>query len=275
MVAAKAVSVVDAGFPALKFDPFSPAHLHMGLRDRNRALDTVATVRKAICRDVELLIEAHGRFDVHTAILIARALEPYLPFWLEEPIGPESIPALAAVRRQSPVPIAAGERTYDQFQAEDLLCHDAVDVLQPDICHVGGIGEFRAIALAAHGHMRPVAPHSVNGPVGNAMTLHAMASLPNVAILETCSVDAPWWHEITTEDARIVDGEMLVPEGPGLGLELNETALEKHPPGEFGFHHHSRAGYRSRGAGAVPWYTLQRRVEQEEGARIPSDGATK
>jgi len=258
VVAAKARSIVDAGFSALKFDPFFPTHLHMHIRERNRSLKMIGAVREAIGPDVELLIEGHGRFDVQTAILIARELVPYHPFWLEEPVGPESITALADVRRHSPIRIAAGERAYDQHQAEDLLRLDAVDVLQPDICHVGGIGELRAIAMAAHGHMRAVAPHNVNGPVGNAMTLHAAASLPNATILETCSVDAPWRPEITTEDVTIVDGHMAVSDKPGLGIELNEAALAKYPPKEFGFHHYSRAGYGMRPKGAVPWYTMEK-----------------
>lgn len=261
-VAAKAAGIVEAGFSALKFDPFFPAHLHMNAKDRKDAIAMVAAVREAIGDDVELLIEGHGRFDVQTAILIARTLEPHRPFWFEEPVGPESISALADVRRHSPVPIAAGERTYDQFQAEDLLRYEAVDVLQPDICHVGGIGELRAIAMAAHGHLRAVAPHNVNGPVGNAMTLHAAASLPNVTILETCSVDAPWRKCITTEDVHIVDGRMKIPNSPGLGLELNEDVLAKYPPREFGFHHYSRVGYGMRSPDAVPWYTLTKSEEE-------------
>ena len=258
-VAAAAAGIVKSGFSALKFDPFFPAYLHISIRDRNAAIDMVEAVRDSIGDDIELLVEGHGRFDVHAAIMIARQLEPYRPFWLEEPIGPESISALSDVRRHSPVPIAAGERTYDRFQAQDLLRYEAVDVLQPDVCHVGGIGELRAIALAAHGHFRSVAPHNVNGPVGNAMTLHAAATLPNATILETCAVDAPWRHEITTEDARIVDGEMLIPTAPGLGLELNEDALAKYPPKEFGCHHYSRVGQGMRSPGAVPWYTMTKR----------------
>lgn len=266
IVAAKAASVVASGFPAIKFDPFFNAHLQMGIGDRNRALRIVEEVRKAVGPDKELLIEGHGRFDVHTAVLIARALAPLRPLWLEEPVGPESISALADVRRLSPVPIAAGERIYDQFQAQELLRKDAVDVVQPDICHVGGIGELRAIAMTAHNHLRPIAPHNVNGPIGNAMTLHAAASLPNVTILETCWVDAPWRQEVTTENVRIVDGEMLVPDVPGLGLELNDRVLERFPPREFPAHHYARAGYGTRRGDAIPWYTVQDGSGLKEGS---------
>mgnify|MGYP003340801145 CR=1 FL=1 len=255
-IAERAARIVASGFPALKFDPFFPADLHMDAAARRKALDIVAAVRQAIGEDTDLLIEGHGRFDVHTAIMIANLLEPFRPYWFEEPVGPESISALADVRRRSRVPIAAGERVYDLFHAQDLLRAEAVDVLQPDVCHIGGIGELHRIGLIAHAHMRPLAPHNVNGPVGNAMTLHAAAALPNAHILETCSVDAPWRPEITTEKCEIVDGEMLVPSRPGLGIELCEAALEKYPPRDFAFHHFSKAGYRTRRAGAVPWYTM-------------------
>ncbi len=90
------------------------------------------------------------------------------------------------------------------------------------------------------------------------MTLHAAASLPNVTILETCSVDAPWRREITTEDVKIVDGEMPIPTTPGLGLELNEDALAKYPPKEFGFCRNSRVGHGMRCSDAVPWYAMSK-----------------
>ncbi len=255
-IAARAGEIVASGFRAVKFDPFFPADLHMLARDRQKAIEMLRSVREAIGPDNDLLVEGHGRFDVHTAIMIAHEMAPTRPYWFEEPIAPESINALADVRRHSPVPIATGERTYDLFHVADLLRQDAVDVLQPDICHIGGIGELMRMALTAHAYLRPVAPHNVNGPVGNAMTLHAAAALPNVNILETCSVDAPWRQEVTSESVEIVDGQMLVPDRPGLGIELNETALSLYPAKHFGFHHYAPPQGRVRSPGAVPWYRM-------------------
>ncbi len=258
VVSDKAARMVDAGFRAVKFDPFFPAHLHMSAAARAQAVGMVAAVREAVGPEVEVLVEGHGRFDIQHATMIATALEPLAPYWFEEPVLPECLDALADLRRRTRIPIAAGERIYDVFRVADLLRRDAVDVLQPDICHVGGLGVLRQMALLAHSHGRAVAPHNVNGPVGNAMTLHVAATLPNVNILETCSVDAPWRCEITTEDVWITDGRMRVPNKPGLGLELNEAVLDRFPPREIGMHHYAPSGHRPRASGAVPWYHMSR-----------------
>jgi hypothetical protein len=183
------------------------------------------------------MIEGHGRFNVPTSITIARDIERYDPFWFEEPVPPESIDALAAVRRKSPVPIAAGERYYETSRFYELIQKDAVDNLQPDVSHVGGPTEARRIAAIAHSQFMPIAPHNPLGPVANAMTLQVAASIPNFAVLETLMTDVPWRSEIAIENV-VVNGMMQIPTAPGLGVDLDEEACRAHPYKPYDLRHY-------------------------------------
>ncbi|TNC51633.1 mandelate racemase/muconate lactonizing enzyme family protein [Rubellimicrobium rubrum] len=227
--AANARSAVAMGYRALKWDPFEAADLSMSPAQRRRTIDIVAAVRDAVGPDIDLMLDVHGRLDVPTAIAMCRALEPYGLRWIEEPTPPESIDALAEVRRASPVPIAAGERFFEPARFVEALAKNAVDVLQPDVSHVGGLGETKRIAHLAHAHLIPVAPHNPVGPVMNAMTLHTAVAIPNMSIFETVSIDVPWRRELVRETLVFEDGALLAPTAPGLGVELVEDAFERFP----------------------------------------------
>ena len=227
--ARSARAAVAMGYRALKWDPFEAADLTMTAAQRRRSVDVVAAVREAVGPDVDLMLDVHGRFDVPSAIAMCRAMEPYALRWIEEPTPPESIDALLAVRRASPVPIAAGERFFETARFVEALARGAVDVLQPDVSHVGGLGETKRIAHMAHAHLIPVAPHNPVGPVMNAMTLHAAVAIPNMSIFETVSVDVPWRRELVRETLVFEDGALLAPTAPGLGVELVEEAFARFP----------------------------------------------
>lgn len=227
--AEKAAAAVALGFKALKWDPFGSAYLTIDRAERNRTIAKVHAVREAVGADVELMIEVHGRFNVPTAISLAQELAPFRPYWLEEPIPPESIAALADVRAKSPIPIAAGERYYEPARFAELIEARAADYLQPDISHVGGLLEAKRIAAMAHTRYLPVCPHNPIGPVANAMTLQLGASIPNFGWLEMMMSDVPWRGEIVAEDLVFQDGCMLIPDRPGLGIELREDECLKHP----------------------------------------------
>ncbi|HEY6430393.1 MAG TPA: mandelate racemase/muconate lactonizing enzyme family protein [Acetobacteraceae bacterium] len=227
--ARKATEAVRMGFQALKWDPFGAAYLEMDRPARNRTIEIVEAVRAAVGPDIDLMIEVHGRLNVPTAIAMARALAKFEPRWFEEPVPPESIDALADVRANSPIPIATGERYYEPERFMELIQKRAVDILQPDVSHVGGILEAQKIAAMAHARFLPVAPHNPTGPVVNAMTLQLAATIPNFCILETIAVDVPWRKEIVTESLVFSNSEIRIPDQPGLGLELNEEACLRHP----------------------------------------------
>ncbi|RUT28596.1 mandelate racemase/muconate lactonizing enzyme family protein [Arsenicitalea aurantiaca] len=227
--AENARKAVALGYKALKWDPFDVADLEMDRAQRRQTIDIVAAVRDAVGPDIDLMLDVHGRLNVPTAIAMCKALEPYDLRWIEEPTPPESIDALADVRAQSPVPIASGERWFEPGRFLEALQKKAVDILQPDVSHAGGLGETKRIAHMAHLHMIPVAPHNPVGPVMNAMTLHTAVAIPNFSVFETVSVDVPWRKELVRETLQFEDGALLAPTAPGLGVELIEEACAKYP----------------------------------------------
>jgi galactonate dehydratase len=257
--ARKAEAALHLGFKALKWDPFGTAYLTMTRQERSRAVAIVAAVRDAVGKDIDLMIEGHGRLNVPTAVAMADELAPFRPYWFEEPIPPESIDALADVRTRSPIPIAAGERYYEPERFRELMDHGAVDFVQPDVCHVGGIGEMRKIAALAHMRFLPVAPHNPMGPIGNAMTLHVAASIPNFEMLETMASDVPWRSEVVKEDLVLVDGQMLIPERPGLGIDIDEEACARHPHRAYPLRHYIGTLTDIRPVSATPFF----RIEQQ------------
>ena len=227
--AENARKAVAMGYRALKWDPFDVADLEMDRKQRRQTIDIVAAVRDAVGPDVDLMLDVHGRLNVPTAIAMCRELAPYNLRWIEEPTPPESIDALVDVREKSPVPIAAGERWFEPGKFLEALNKKAVDILQPDVSHAGGMGETKRISHMAHHHLIPVAPHNPVGPVMNAMTLHMSVAIPNFSIFETVSVDVPWRKELVKETLQFENGAILAPTAPGLGVELIEEACERYP----------------------------------------------
>jgi galactonate dehydratase len=227
--AAKARAGVAMGYKALKWDPFDVADLEMDRKQRRQTIEIVEAVRDAVGPDINLMLDVHGRLNVPTAIAMCKALAPFDLTWIEEPTPPESIDALADVRAHSPVPIAAGERFYEPGKFLEALSKKAVDILQPDVSHAGGMGETKRISHMAHSHLIPVAPHNPVGPVMNAMTLHMSVAIPNFSVFETVSVDVPWRRELVRETLQFRDGTILAPTAPGLGVELIEEACARFP----------------------------------------------
>ncbi len=255
--AAKARAITAEGWRALKWDPFGTAYLRLERPERNRSLGIIDAVRDAVGPDVELMIEGHGRFDVPTAIGLAQEMTPFRPYWFEEPLPPESLAALADVRAKSPVAIATGERYYEVARFMELMDLNAADYLQPDVSHVGGLGEARRIAAAAHARYLPICPHNPLGPIANAMTLHLAASTPNFAWLETMVSDVPWRSHVVRESVVIEDGMMLIPDAPGLGVDIDEEACAAHPPKTYSLRHYGGTLTAIRPVDAKPFYTVR------------------
>jgi galactonate dehydratase len=227
--AEKARNAVAMGYHALKWDPFDSADLEMSPAQRRATIEIVEAVRAAVGPDVQLMLDVHGRLNVPTAIAMCNELQRFDLAWIEEPTPPESIDALADVRAHSNIPIAAGERWYEPGRFLEALNKKAVDIIQPDVSHAGGLGETKRIAHVAHHHLIPVAPHNPVGPVMNAMTLHMSLAIPNFLLFETVSVDVPWRKELVRETLQFDDGHILAPTAPGLGVELNEEACARFP----------------------------------------------
>ena len=225
----KAKEAVKRGVTAMKWDPFGKNYLEISNKELNTALECVSEVREAVGKDVDLLIEGHGRFNIATGIKIAKELEPFKPMWFEEPVPPDNLDALKAVRDKSPVAISAGERLYTRWDYKRMFDLSAADFIQPDISHAGGISELKKIAAEAECRYIGFAPHNPSGPVANAATLQLAAACPNFSILEIMYSDVEWRKDVTDEKLEYKDGYMTIPDKPGLGIEINEEECLKHP----------------------------------------------
>ncbi len=239
--AEKARIAVERGVTAMKWDPFGKNYLQISNKDLNTALSCVAAVREAVGDEVDLLIEGHGRFDVPTGIKIAEELAPFKPMWFEEPVPPNNLEALKAVRDKSPVAISAGERLYTRFDYMPLFESRACDYIQPDISHAGGIMELKKLAAIAEAKYIPFAPHNPSGPIANAATLQLAACCPNFTILEIMYSDVEYRRDVTNESLVYADGKIKISDAPGLGIELNEEACLAHPYVEHNLRHYTGA----------------------------------
>lgn len=239
--AEKAKIAVQRGVTAMKWDPFGKSYLQISNKDLDTALECVAKVREAVGNQVDLLIEGHGRFDVPTGIKIAKELEQFKPMWFEEPVPPNNLEALKAVRDKSPVAISAGERLYTRFDYNQLFAMRASDYIQPDVSHAGGIMELKKIAAIAEANYIPFAPHNPSGPVANAATLQLAACCPNFCILEIMYSDVDYRKFVTNENLVYKDGKIKIGDKPGIGIELNEEECLKHPYVEHNLRHYTGA----------------------------------
>ena len=238
---AKAKEALKKGITAMKWDPFGKSYLQISNKDLDKALRCIQAVRDAVGYEVDLLIEGHGRFDVPTGIRIAKELESFKPMWFEEPVPPNNIEALKAVRDKSPVAISAGERLYTRFDYNELFRMRAADYIQPDVSHAGGIMELKKIAATAEAQYIPFAPHNPSGPIANAATLQLAACCPNFCILEIMYSDVVWRKDVTDEELVYQNGRIVIGDKPGLGIELNEEECLKHPYREHTLRHYTGA----------------------------------
>lgn len=234
-----AKKAVSLGITALKWDPFGKAHLNISNAELARASAIVGAVREAVGPLVDLLIECHGRFNAFTAVRIAKELEQYKVLFMEEPCPPDNLSVLAEIRAKSPVPVSAGERVYTKFGFQDLFEKNAVDIAQPDIFHTGGMFESKKIAAMAEAKHIPISFHNPSGPISNAAILQLAACTPNFFIHEMMLTDGKFRKRITNEEVVYENGELLIPDKPGLGIEVNEDVLCEYPYKERNLRHYT------------------------------------
>nr|WP_192253333.1 galactonate dehydratase [Mesorhizobium silamurunense] len=226
----RASEVVARGYRALKavFIPYS--HYHAPLIEVDKVGRLMEALRKAVGPEVEIMVDFHGRpASASTALAYIDALAPYRPMFIEEPLPPGETRALAQLAAKSRVPIATGERLVDRPEFDDLFRARAVDIVQPDICHCGGLLEAKKIAAMAEAVSVGVAPHNPLGPIAGAAALHFAVSTPNHLIQEEMVGAVPWYFEVVRGPIRMVDGCWQVPDAPGLGVEVDEAVAARHP----------------------------------------------
>ena len=177
------------------------------------------------------MVDVHGPpwLTTRDAIALGRALEDYDLFY-EDPVAPENIDAIARVSEAVDIPIAAGERHAGIWSVKELIEREIIDVVQPDTGRAGGLSQMKKIAAMAEAHYCSMAPHDGSlGPVAEMAAVHLMATLPNFLILEHLEDDVPQRYEVMIGQPKIVDGHIIVPDTPGLGIDIVEEAIAKYP----------------------------------------------
>jgi galactonate dehydratase len=225
----RALAVVERGYNAVKVLITPPTETLNSIAAYKYAETMMAAMRQAVGDEVDIMIDCHGRHALANAIEFCRILAPYRPYFIEEPVPPENVEVMAEVRRASPVPIATGERLITRYQFREIFEKQACNIIQPDLCHCGGLWEAKKIAAMAETYYLGVAPHNPLGPVANAAALHFALSTPNFLIQEDMLTDVPWRWEVVQHSLRTENGYWLPATAPGLGIEVNEAAAAKHP----------------------------------------------
>jgi galactonate dehydratase len=226
----RAREVVAKGYRAFKavFIPYT--HYTAPLPNIDKVARLMAALRDAVGPGVEIMVDFHGRpASAAAALAYIEALRPARPMFVEEPVPPGETASLKAVAAHAKVPLATGERLIDRAEFHDLLAARAVDIIQPDICHCGGLLEAKKIAAMAEAVSVGVAPHNPLGPIAGVAALHFAVSTPNHVIQEEMVGAVPWYGEVVRGPIRMVDGFWQIPQAPGLGIEIDETACARRP----------------------------------------------
>ncbi len=230
-VAAKAREAVALGFTALKMTGAEELQIVDGYDKVDRVVEIVGTVRDAVGPHVGLAVDFHGRVQRPMAKVMIRALEPFRLMFIEEPVLSEHLEAVAEVARGSATPIALGERLYSRWDFKRVLEARSVDIVQPDLSHAGGISECRKIAAMAEAYDVALAPHCPLGPIALAACLQVDAVSHNAFIQEqSLGIQYNTGNDLLDylQDPGVFayeDGMVAIPEGPGLGIEIDEAAV--------------------------------------------------
>jgi galactonate dehydratase len=224
-----AQQVVARGYTAVKvvFVPYSEPL--MGISYVKKFASLMERLRLALGDSIDIMIDFHGRAYPAMAIEYINAVTEYAPFFCEEPVPPENVDALRQVREAVRVPIATGERLVTRHQFREIFEKGACHVIQPDLCHCGGLLEGKKIAAMAEAYFMGVAPHNPLGPVANAVALHFALSTPNFLIQEDMLSDVPWRWDVVEHALETKDGYWLPSTQPGLGIRVNEKEAARHP----------------------------------------------
>ncbi|RCW76892.1 mandelate racemase/muconate lactonizing enzyme family protein [Saliterribacillus persicus] len=224
-----AKKVVEKGYTALKFDPFGSSWRVVDRQDFALAIDLIGAVREAVGKDVDILIEGHNRFSVHTALRFAEEMAQFDPTWFEAPVPPQSVSSMIEVAKRSPVPIACGEDYYCKEQFAELLSHNQVHIIQLEPQFMG-LTAAKQVAGMTNAFNGVIAPHSAQGPLCSIVCAHLNTATPNFFIHEIFDdFNEPWTQDILTNTLEVKDGYIEVSDRPGWGTDLNLHEIKKHP----------------------------------------------
>lgn len=236
------------GFTAFKTGPTFrrsyPRYVETPAQVRH-AVEQFAELRKVAGDDIDIAIDFHGKVSPAVAKVLIRGLEPYQPMFVEEPINCQDHDLMAEIARGTFLPIATGERVFTKWGFREVLEKKAATIVQPDLCHAGGITEVRLIAGMAEAYYAAVAPHNPLGPISLAAGIQLAASIPNFLCQEQVSLGEGYLKT----PFKVRDGYIDVPTGPGLGVELDEAAVA----GKVGHKWRSRESYDEDDGSVVDW----------------------
>ena len=222
-----AVQLLEEGNTACKLDPFTPLWpipRDIPLWEIEHAAKIFESIRNAVGNDMEVGIGTHGQLTTYSAIRVADILEPYHPFWFEEPVPLENVEEMARVAAHTSIPIATGERLVTKYEFSNLLEKQAAQIIQLDVGQCGGIMEAKKIASIAEAHYAVIAPHMACGPVAAAAAIQVDTCSPNFLIQE--ANQGPLHKTIFKEPLVFENGFITPPTGPGLGIEFDEDVIK-------------------------------------------------
>lgn len=229
-MAERGLAVVEAGYDAVKVVAVPYAHYLSSNRDIDGAAEALMELRNAVGPDVEIMVDCHGRpASAALARDFIKAMAPSRPLFVEEPVAPEDMDGMSWLTANSGVTIAGGERLLGRKDFAEAIKRRAFHVAQPDICHAGGLWETKKIAAMCETAGIGVAPHNPLGPIAGIAALHFGISTPNHFIQEEMSGAVAWYDDVVQWPITRQSGRWALPEKPGLGLEVNEDVIAKHP----------------------------------------------
>ncbi len=232
-------AIIESGHDAIKFDPFPhyeghAGHMHgyldgeLSKKGEREAAELTALIRETVGPDVEILIDAHGRFDAPTAIRLCRALEDAGQIdWFEEPVPVESYNALRQVRERVSAAISVGERLHTRWEFVPIFENRLADYVMPDVTWAGGITELKKIAILAEAYYVPITPHDASGPINVVAGAHVMMTVPNFYRIETSSYDLSHYNRLIEEPLDNRGGRIRLNGKPGLGVAMNLDYLRR------------------------------------------------
>ena len=228
-IAESAIRNVEAGFISLRTGPFFPGwEQQTSTQVITTAVEIVKTIREAVGYEVDLGLEIHRNLTPDEAIILAGELAPFRILYYEDPIAPQSVEALDYVARHVHIPIATGERFYNIQQFKELIDKKTVSLIRPDVSLAGGITQCKKIAALAEASFVGIFPHLMGSPVNLAAFVQLDAAIPNYALMES-HTGADAFSEIVDQPLEREGGYVIVPDRPGIGVEINEAQLGKFP----------------------------------------------
>lgn len=223
----RAVEYKEKGYPAYKMHSATRWMYDDGF---DQTVQTVRAVRKAVGDDFGIMVDVNNAYLPATALKVARELEEYGVWHFEEPLAAHDRDGYAALAAAADIPIAAGEQEYTRWQFRDLIVYNQVDILQPDVVKCGGISEFKKIAAVCQAFNKPITVHNTQPTIGTVAHLHLWASTPNCIYPQEYNIEPHPLRDSTpilAEPLEVAEGRLTPPEGPGLGITLDEDMLAR------------------------------------------------